>query len=260
MQAIDFGRSFVTWRIDSLKKPPATASHEPPYALNNARVPIECRCKITERRSGRAYEFVLGANCKTERVGVERDLWTQPNADFVPVASRDWFLAIKSFDRVGVRVPLYPPSLGMQPERQLVRVAKAFETLRIDIAMVEGRTLVKNKEIVRAVLDNRPIVATTSLESERYTALLEYPIKTINANERDGVFQPDTGPIAFPDLALEPDELIRGFELAFVAYNTADWAEFLLRCPVTIADGVAVYHYARSVALPARNQLVAVGM
>ena len=29
MQAIDFSRSFLTFRIDTLKKPPQTVSHKP---------------------------------------------------------------------------------------------------------------------------------------------------------------------------------------------------------------------------------------
>ena len=119
MKTVDFSRSSMTWRIDSLKKPPATVSHKPPSTLNNARIPLDCRCEILEKASGQSLEFVLGVNCKTERVGVDRDIWTEPNADFVPVMSREQFMAIKSFDYAGRQVPFYPATRGMQPERQI---------------------------------------------------------------------------------------------------------------------------------------------
>ena len=78
----DFSRSFLTFRLDFEKKAPATVSHRPPYSLNNARIQIECRCRLTDKRTGEMQTFVLGASCKTERVGVDHDIWTEPNADF----------------------------------------------------------------------------------------------------------------------------------------------------------------------------------
>jgi hypothetical protein len=41
VQTINFSRSFLTFRIDALKKPVATVSHPPPYSLNNARILID---------------------------------------------------------------------------------------------------------------------------------------------------------------------------------------------------------------------------
>ena len=42
---------------------------------------------------GEVHFFALGANCKTEQVGVDRDIWMEPNADFVPIMSGLRFLA-----------------------------------------------------------------------------------------------------------------------------------------------------------------------
>ena len=99
LSTVDFSRSFLTFRIDTLNKPPVTASHQPPYSLNNARIQLECRCQIEEKASGNSQAFVLGASCKTERVGVERDIWTEPNADFAPIFSDNGYLNLKSFGR-----------------------------------------------------------------------------------------------------------------------------------------------------------------
>ena len=258
MKTVDFSRSFMTWRIDLLNKPPATASHNPPFTLNNARVPLDCRCEITDKEAGASQEFVLGANCKTERVGVERDIWTEPNADFVPIMSRKQFMLLKTFDQADKQVPLYPPSLGMQPERQVGGIAGAFDSVRIDVCHCEGEVLESTEQIVAAVLKNEVLVAQTVIENARYVALIEYPIKTINANERENSYQPDTGPALLPDLSREPENLIAGFELAFVAFNCPDWAEFLVRVPTPITDEISVHHYSRAVRFDSKNQIIRV--
>src|SRR5690349_18419348 len=98
MKTINFSRSFFTFRIDTLKKPPKTVSHKPPFSLNNARIPIECVCEMKDKNTGNTQTFFLGSNCKTERVGVEADIFTQPNADFVPIVSQQQFLFLKTFD------------------------------------------------------------------------------------------------------------------------------------------------------------------
>lgn len=249
----DFSRSFLTFRLDFEKKPPATVSHEPPYSLNNARIQLESRCRIIEKSTGLAHMFVLGASCKTERVGVDRDIWTEPNADFAPIFSADQFLALKTFARAGVEVDLYPPGSGKQSDRQLGVVAEIFDELRIDVVETPGTLLASPREIISAVLENARLVARTELESDRYAAAIEYPVKTINANERDNIYQTDTGPHLFPDLSCDSDHLLERMELAFSAFNSPDWAEFLVRVPTLIAESVSVYHYSRPVRLNCRN-------
>ena len=257
-QVCDFSRSFVTFRLDFEKKPPKTVSHQPPYSLNNARIPIECRCRITDLQSGDVQTFVLGASCKTERVGVERHIWTEPNADFVPIFSETHFLNIKTFAQAGMEVDLYPPGSGKQSERQLGVIAEVFDSVRIDVSHCEGRLLECAKSIVNAVLENEPLVAETTLRTDRYSAVLEYPVKTINANEREGVYQTDTGPHLLPDLSVEPDQLLASMQLAFSAFNCADWTEFLVRVPTKIAEGINVYHYSQSIRLDCRNRIFSV--
>ena len=256
MKSIDFSKSFITWRVDTLKKPPKTASHKPPYSLNNARVQADCHCEIKDKRTSEVYEFVLGANCKTERVGVERDIWLEPNADFVPVMSRDFFMAFKAFDRADKGVMLYPPSLGPQPERQVIVAAEAFDNSRIDISYCEGEILESAERINQSVLDYHPLVARTELENERYSAVLTYPVKTINANERDQIYQTDTGPVLLPEMSREPNELMHGMELAFAAFNCPTWTEFLVRTKTPVAEGIGVYHYSKPVRVDCKNQVI----
>ena len=112
MKTTDFSRSFLSFRIDLLKKPTITGSHKPPYTLNSARIQLDCVCTIREKEGEYEERFVLGANCKTERVGVDEDIWTEPNADFRPILGESDFLAIKTFDQAGKERAIVPALPG----------------------------------------------------------------------------------------------------------------------------------------------------
>ena len=55
--------------------------------------------------------------------------------------------------------------------------------------------------IVRASMSGAPLVGRVELTSddESLRAEIEFPIKTMNANDTHGQWQVDTGPIALPD-------------------------------------------------------------
>ena len=252
---IDFSRSFLTFRIDTEKKPPRTVSHQPPYSLNNARIQLECRCRVVEKQSGVSRTFILGANCKTERVGVPRDIWLEPNADFVPVFSDTRFLVIKTYAQTRMQVDLYPPGSGQQSDRQSGSLDDAYDSFRVDLVERPGELLSSAALIVEATLANQPLVARTEIDTPRYSATLEYPINTMNANERDMVYQTDTGPVLLPDFDCEPDALLERMDLAFAAFNCPDWVELLVRKPTTIDRDVEVYHYSQPVRFDAQNQV-----
>ena len=256
MGTIDFARSYFTFRVDSEKKPPKTVTQKVPYSLNNARIPIEAALTVTAKDGGYREEFVLGVSCKTEQVGVEQGIWHIPNADFKPIFSSDTFMAIKTYEVADRGATLYPPTLGEQPERQIISIEETFDDVRIDLSRVDGNALASPRAIVEAVLGNVPLNARTTIENERYTAALEYPVKTINANERDWIYQPDTGPVLLPDLARDPEDMMEGIELAFAAFNTPDWVEFIVRVPTPVAEGVNVYHYAEPVRMDCVNEML----
>ena len=256
MNTFDFNRSFFTFRIDTLVKPPLTVTHKPPFSLNNARIPIECRCVVTEKATDQSESFVLGASCKTERVGVEGDIWLEPNADFCPIFSDDRYLSLKTYAQVGTEMELYPPGSGSQSDRQSGLIDDTYDSVKIDLAECEGEVLESAQAIVEAVLANQNLVARTELENDRYHALIEHPVKTINANERDWIYQTDTGPVLFPDLTVEPDSIMNSLELAYSAFNCPDWIEFIVRRSTPTTGEVNVYHYSDPVRCDSRNQVL----
>jgi hypothetical protein len=262
LMVTDFSRSFVRFRIDLLEIQPKTVSQSPPFTLNNARFPLECRCRITRGDGDAAAteEYVLGASCKAEQVHVRENIWHEPAADMCIVASGDEFLVIKSWDRNNPGVMLNPPELGEQPERQAGKTVDAFSDLRIDVRKSPGQLLTSTEEIVAAMLDNRPLVSQTEFSTpDGAQVLLEYPVKVINASEREMFYQVDTGPVLVPDAtAFDGTHRISELRLAFIAHNTLGCTELLLNVPTPIGRGISANHYSRSLAVDAVNRMIAV--
>ena len=77
----------------------------------------------------------------------------------------------------------------------------------------------------------------------------------MNANEREWIYQTDTGPILFPDLDAYSDNWINSFYLAYVAYNQLDWAEFILQVPTPLNDTISVNHYSRVIQMQTQNSI-----
>lgn len=257
MQIPDFSRSYLTFRIDVLKRAPITVSHKPPTTLNNARLQLEARCRITDRETGISTRYVRSASCKTERVGVERDIWLNPNGDMNMTLSDEDYLDVKAWDVVNKgAIKLYPPSRGTQPERQIGKIADAFDSTKISLHMVEGEELKTTDEIIEATLAGDLLIGQIEFSAlERYDVVLDFPIKIINVSQRDQHYQTDTGPIIFPDFSLEFDHIMETFHWAYVAFNTPDWAEFIVEVPTPLTDDISVHHYSKPVRLDTVNRI-----
>ena len=259
MQACDFSRSFLTFRIDSKVQPSITQSTKPNHTANNPRIQLECICDLTAPGAD-PVQYVMGASCKTERVNVSGDIWNDPNADFCLTVSDEHFLVIKQYDHCGRKVMLYPPSLGEQPHRQVGLVSEAYARLSIDVHRTEGRELESAQEVIDATLANIPLVAVTEFETDDgFGVRLEYPVKTINAGDREIFYQTDTGPVLFPRQPGGCELPIESFHLAYIAANSPDWAELLVCSPIAVSEEITVLHFHEPVRIECRNQDGGVG-
>lgn len=257
MKVCDYGRSFLTFRIDMTKMRPVTVSQDTPFTVNNARLQLDCRCRVTPS-NGKARQFVLTASCKGEQVNVRKGMWHEPSADMCMAADQQEFLVLKSWDRNNKGVKLYPASLGEQPERQVGGVADAFDRLQIRLAWANGRPLRSTQQIIDSVMAGRAIVGRTEFElRDGARVMVEYPIKTINVSERDRYYQVDTGPILLPELGCAKSAgPIAGLQRAFIAHNAADYAEVIINVPTPLTRSISVNHYSRVVGLKVRNRLI----
>ena len=245
MRVPDFQRSFLTFTSDDDRKQSRTRSHAAPYRFNAARIQLESVCTLTGA-GGATQRYVLGASCKSEVVGRDRDLWLHPNADFCPVASDSEILIMKSWITNQTEVMLEPPTLGRQPERQVGLTADLFADFEVRVTEAEGEVLDSTERIIEATCAQRPLVARLQYDDAGYRVCIDHPVKTMNVNPRDGVFQTDTGPLLLPDFARERDRglLVSAFELAFAAFNRPSFAELVIRRPTPVtADGTVTANY-----------------
>jgi len=234
VRTIDFSRSFVTFVT--------------PGRGNNARIQVECNCQLSDP-SGATTQFLLVASCKSENTYAPDDLFMQPNYDFCCIFSDHDYQIIRTFPIVGPG----GKETGVSAER--------FDEVKIHLTTVEAEACEDNATIVAATLANRPLIGRTELCDERTgrRAVLEYPIKTMNVNDLQTIFQVDTGPVLYPDLAATAESPISCFELAYVAYSRFDRAEFILQLPTSAPEdgppALVVPHYSAVRKQPARNTL-----
>jgi len=261
MKMYDFGRSFVTFGLDFSRKPPRTVSHKPPYSVNTARLQIACACEIEGPRTNGKRTYVLSESCKTEIVGPQADIFTDPNADMCMVACEEEFMVVKSWARRDMGVMLEPASLGPQPERQAESVEDVFTEFGIHLHPVSGRVLDRIEDVVERTVRNALLFARIEYEENGYRVRIDHPVKTMNVNGVNRIYQTDTGPLILPDLSEsrlgKTNRFIEVFDHAFGAFNSADWAEFVINVPTELTDEISVNHYSRSRRVEGtRNMLV----
>ena len=212
----------MTFRIDLLKKQPKTISQQPPFTLNNARLQLECLCRLTPAGKGPAVGYVLSSSCKAEQVNVKEDMWHLPGADMCIVASAEEFLVIKSWDRNNRgrdAKPAFPGTSTRAADRQERRQLR--QARRIDARQTQGKLLESTQEIVQAGLGKSANRCETEYPAPDGTLVwLEYPIKIINVSEREVFYQVDTGPLLIPDAgSFDGTHPISVLRQAFIAHN-----------------------------------------
>ena len=116
-----------------------------------------------------------------------------------------------------------------------------------------------------ASLAGIPLVGQVELTSDDggMEASIEFPIKTMNANDIRDVYQVDTGPVAFPDFGADVGRHIERLWPAYVAYNVPGFADFVVQHPHPVSresggPSVTVMHYGRLESLPATTRVLAV--
>ena len=155
-------------------------------------------------------------------------------------------LIVKSWAQQGKTVMLDPPSLGQQPERQLIDT-DSFWKHGFILNPIEVERLPSPMDVVNAVDTGQPVVARTEYQSSGYGIVLDYPATTINVSERHRFYQVDTGPVIYADFSQPVNRNPEAFALAFAGFNGPDWIEFIVNRPTAIADGMAVNHYSEIV-------------
>lgn len=230
---LDYGRSFIHTKAN----------------WNSPRFWVESRCLITDPAANKSTEFFQCGSCKSENTFASKDLFTQNNYDFLPVFSADHAVVFRH-------------KLSQTATYREVRSADEWwGGNEPRLSKVAARVLNTPQEIFAAMDANKPLIGQTELlhkETGR-TAVLEYPIKTLNWHRDDKLWQVDTGPVLLPDLSVSPDQWPQTIQLAYIAFNQPDWADFVVKQLAPIPDtDVKTRHYSEIVHWPSRNVLLVI--
>ena len=228
-----------------------------PSPKNAVRFWIESRTTIVDAAAGTSTEFYQCASCKSENTFAEKDLFKKENYDFLPV-----FGGKDAEDLLVFRRPVHLSERYRQVTKSEQVWGKPILKLREgkDVALLDTWEKIRD-----ATAAGVPIVTQTEIENSetKLRAVIECPVKTMNVSLEREMYQVDTGPIAFPDLTQRFEPLIECLSLAFVAFNSPDFADFVVEQPTPVVeDGherCKIYHYSNPFSLPAKNRVLAVG-
>ena len=247
--ACNFQSSFMTWDLPYRPDPRPYARHNIPLG-NKARIQLESVIDVVS--SDKHQQFVLIAACRTEWVYAKDRLFQIPSREYRNIYS---LTQQRGMGR----------AIQHDGGRSSARSIDDYRSLKIEIERFSSsRELKTPAEINDATDENVPLVARTEIRHPdrdlRY--VLEYPIKTMNFRPENGSFQVDTGPLLVPDFKVESEKVIETFEMAHIAYNRLDRAEFILRRPTPIVDDdgkelCRVLHYSEPHEYPATTQILA---
>jgi hypothetical protein len=238
MIPLDYGRSFIC----------NTAS------FNAVRFWVESRTRLIDVEAGTQTDFLQCGSCKSEDTFAEKELFKEDNYDFLPILGDGEWLVFRRTVRLSERYRTVHPveKLWGAPE---LKLREAPETTRLD----------SWEQLRDATAAAIPIVTQTEIWSpdEKLRAIIECPTKTMNVDLDGKRYQVDTGPVAYADLTKDYPAHIDRLQLAFVAFNAPDFADWVVEQPTRVypddSNTTEVYHYAKPFSLPAKNSVIALG-
>lgn len=239
---LDYGRSFLN-----------TKGGDP--SMNTPRFWVESRCLIRDTRSGDSVVYYQTGSCKSEDTFASENLFRtdgSKNYDFLPVFSKRDHLVFRRAARRSVP--------GAWPEYRTVRndALSGWGGMVPRLRHFTGRALETPDQVFQAMDAGALMIGQTHLwdDATGREAVIEYPIKTINWRHSDGAWQVDTGPILLPDLGVPLEQAAQKMVLAYIAFNTSQWADFVVEQPLPVGSE-EVYHYSGLVHKTTRNVLLA---
>ena len=232
MQPLDYGRSFL------LGNGPE----------NEVRFWVESRTRFIDEKNGRQEDYIQCGSCKSEHTFAAEGLFHADNYDFMPVFGPEWSVVFRRKARLepGYKSCVTTQSLWNGQQHYLVEGK--------DVQLLQDTASIR-----QATYEWTPIVTQTEVfdEGTGQRMIIECPVKTMNTNREDDIYQVDTGPVAYWDLSQPWERAVDGLSLAFVAFNAPHFADFVVEAP-TAVGAEQIYHYSALTSLPAENRVYAV--
>ena len=224
-----------------------------PKPFNSVRFWIESRTILIDEKNNKQTVIYQCASCKSENTFGKSDLFLSPNYDFMPIFGDDDLLIFRRHAHATDRY------------RELVKAESVWGNPILKLRKAKGVSEISKFEEIRdATAAGIPLVAQTEIHNEEtgLRAILEYPVKTMNIDRDNNIYQVDTGPLALPDLTRREDSPLGSVSLAFVAFNQPHFADFVIEQLTPIKEDdteiTKVYHYSNPISLTARNRILTV--
>jgi len=237
IECLDYGRSFIC----------NPASH------NRVRFWVESRTILFDDKAGTKLVIYQCGSCKSERTFAKDNLLQDDNYDFMPIYGGEDVLVLRR--HVDAR----------ERYRTIYKVEDLWGTPTMRLHYGKKVSELNTFEQIRDVTaTDTPLAAQTEIthEDTGLRCMMEYPIKTMNVSIDLGIWQVDTGPIAFPDLSKRFDPPVDSVQLAFAVFNAPHFCDFVLEQPTPIVredqEVCQVNHYSNPFSLPAKNRVLAV--
>ena len=247
MQICDFANSYIRWVVEPDPSDKRRPGHMP--WGNSARIQLDARCEVVDQATGRSEEFFLITPCRTEWMYREDALFQVPNREYVGAWSRTEAIGLGSMTK----------RVGQRESSLAISIQDSFTGFDLTVRRFpRQRRLTDDADVVRATVDNLPLVGVTELDDGAAGArvVMEYPIKTMNIHPERIRYQVDTGPLLFVDSGIASERAIERLRMAFVCYNGPGVAEFVLRTSTGAGD-LSVDDYTEVRRLDVRNTLYA---
>jgi hypothetical protein len=226
---IDFDRSYFTWTSKPYTPHPYYVNDggmvQGAGSVRDVRIQYEALCEIRDDKTGHVEELFLLHPCLGE--------YTIPKRDF-------FMIPVKEFRVIFTRTHAIP--IALRPSTEAEQTAARphnFDGLRFTTRHHPRVTkLATAKEVIEATLADKPMNCRTQFRdaARGCTVTLEYPVRTMNLNVEEQLFQTDTGPLPLPDLKTWDGQRPGRAFLAHVATSRFDFAEFILRREVEPSD------------------------
>ena len=261
---------------------------------NAVRVWVESRTIIYDDRDGTETTVYQCASCKSEDTfgaGFDQSgqhLFADDNYDFSMIYCGDDLLIFRRLQPGGTRnYKLERGGSGVPSDVKGYRTGPIIDAKLPDGTVYFGGKQLDHihtaQDVYEIPLDDFdavrdataagvPLVSQTEISnsSTGLRAVIECPVKSMNlaldeeANPyvgSRGIWQTDTGPVAFPDLSRRFPRLAGSLSLGFIAINNRGpqihAADFVLE-QLTPSAGGEVLNYSKPFSLPAKNRLLAI--
>ena len=224
-----------------MTKPDAITDFRRSYILtagpeNSVRFVPESRCVIFNSSNALELEFIQCASCKAEHTFSDGELFMDNNYDFTPVFGKNLTSVI--FSRYVTHQPKYKRVANMFAEPFLTWGKPGFH-----IHTAKSSDILPSvQDVIAATKRGDYLVVRTEFANlnNGLHAILEYPVKTINTNDDKEQIQVDTGPIVFPDIWKNHDNVIETLCLCYIAFNNLGKCEIIVESPTSMLEHTAL--------------------